>query len=160
LPNAGIIADRHLNDTESTERTFQNYFDRPAVRHLLELKAAKDIGAPGAERSQVAYPQTVQKPDQEGCQAVTEGGVPRHRPGDALLPEARTEGDIGTPLNDGGQEKWEFSRSIAVVAVKEDDDIGSAGIREPGQTSTTVSAARFVEDASSHLGSDLGCPVG
>ena len=56
FPNARIIAHRHLDDAESTERTFQNYFDRPAVRVLLELKPAKDICAPGAERSKVAYP--------------------------------------------------------------------------------------------------------
>src|SRR6267142_7207909 len=47
FPNARIITHRHLNDTESRERPFQNYFNRPAIRVLLELKPAKDICSPG-----------------------------------------------------------------------------------------------------------------
>jgi hypothetical protein len=43
----------------------------------LEIKPAKDIGSPGAERSEVAYLQTIQKSDQESRQAVPKRGVPR-----------------------------------------------------------------------------------
>src|SRR5690349_18015647 len=56
FPNARIIAHRYLNDAEPAERTFQYYFHRPAVGVLLELKPAKDICSPGAERSEVTYP--------------------------------------------------------------------------------------------------------
>src|SRR5271167_4179299 len=56
FPNARIVAHWHLNDAESPERTFQNYFNRPAVRVLLEVKPAEDICSPGTERSKVAYP--------------------------------------------------------------------------------------------------------
>src|SRR6478752_5781873 len=56
FPNSRIIAYWHLNDAESPERTFQDYFDRPAVCFLLKLKPAKDICSRGAEWPEVAYP--------------------------------------------------------------------------------------------------------
>jgi hypothetical protein len=54
------------------------------------------------------------KPDQDSRQAVTKRGVPRHRPMNALLPQARTQRNIGTAVKDWTQEKRQLSWSIAL----------------------------------------------
>src|SRR5579859_6241589 len=108
FPNSGIITHWHFNDAESRERTFENYFNRPAVRVLLELKPAKHICSPGAEGPEITDPQTVKKPNQAGREAISQRLMPWQRPGNTLLAEARTQRDIRTALNDRSQQKWQL----------------------------------------------------
>src|SRR5208337_5187429 len=100
------------------------------------------------------------KPDQAGCDTIPKHLMPRQRPSRTLLSQARTQRHIGPSLNDWSQEKWQLFWSIAVIAVEEYDNVRATRIRQPSQTRAAVSAARFVEDAGSHLGRNLGSPVG
>ncbi len=160
FPDARIVAYRHFDDAESRERTFNNYFNSPAVRRLLEVKAAKDIGSAGTKRAEISDFYFIEKPDQTGGETIPKSLVPRQRPTKPVLAQARAQGDIGTTVDDGSQKKRQLGRTIAVVSVEEDDYIGSAGIRDSGQTGLTVSATRFAEDAGSHLCGDFGSAVG
>src|SRR6202046_3850810 len=128
--DARIIAHRHLDDAESTESTFQNHLNSPAVTVLLELQAAKDVCSPGAERPEVAYTQAIQKPDQKSRQTVTKRGVPRQSAAHGLVPQARTQCDISPALNDWTQEKRQLIGSIAVIAVEEHYNVGAARTRQ------------------------------
>jgi len=54
---AGFAAlERHFKDAKSSERALQNYFNRPSVCVLFELKPTENIRACGSEWSEVAYP--------------------------------------------------------------------------------------------------------
>src|SRR5260370_8458650 len=100
----------------------------------------------------------MQKPNQDSRQTVTKRGVPRQRPMNPLLPQARTQRNIGTAVNDWSQEKRQLSRSIAVIAVEEHHNVRATCTSQSGQTGATVSPTRFVEDAGSHLSGDLDRP--
>ena len=42
IPNAPMIADRHLDNPESAERTLQDHFHCPAVRVLFQRELTQD----------------------------------------------------------------------------------------------------------------------
>src|SRR6202023_4009943 len=102
-------------------------------------------------------PQTIQKPDQHSRQAVTKRGVPRQRSRNALLPQARTQRNIGTAVNDWSQEKRQLSRSVAVITVEEHYDVRATCTGQSGQTGATVSATRLVDGGGYHLCGNVGC---
>jgi len=51
--------------------------------------------------------------------------VPGKRPGRTRTRKTRTDGDVGAPLGNRSKEKRKLTRPIAVVAVKEYDNIGA-----------------------------------
>src|SRR5215831_13871534 len=81
FPDARVIAHRDLDDATSRARALQEHLHRPPVGGLLEREGMQHVGAPGAKRAEVADLQTVEKPDQTGCEAVTECGMPGQRSG-------------------------------------------------------------------------------
>src|SRR5579864_4863378 len=85
--------------------------------------------------------------------------MPRHRPLSAVLPQARTQRNIRTPINDWSQEKWQLRWTIAVISVEKHDYVRAVCSSESGQTGATVSAARFLNYARSHSCGDLGRSV-
>src|ERR1051326_4064322 len=112
-----MIADRNFNDPEPRYSAFQYHFDCPTVGRLFEHEPAEYFYTCSAEWSKIADPYVIKNPDQESSQPVTQHGVPRQCPANALLPQARTQCYIRAAINDRGQKKWQLIWSIAIVAV-------------------------------------------
>src|SRR5215467_12325903 len=100
LSDPRIVADRDFHDAKSGDRPFQDHFDRPAIRSFFKGQGTKRFGASGTERTEVADVHAIQQPDQGGRQAIAEGLVPGQRAPFALAGKARTEHNIGAPLNE------------------------------------------------------------
>jgi len=73
--------------------------------------------------------------------------VPRKRATSVLSCESRAERDVSPTFRDRGQEKRQFTGSIAVVSVEKHDNIGGIRCSETHETCTPISPARFAQDA-------------
>src|SRR5207249_11100812 len=94
-----------------------------------------------------------------GRPPITEQSVPGKSHGRARIRETRADVNVGAPLGNRSEEKRKLRRTIAIVAVKEYDNIGRASPGEPGQASLAITAARFGHDSGAHTCSNLRCPV-
>src|SRR5215469_18596156 len=73
--------------------------------------------------------------------------------------ESRTERNVSTPLNDRSQKNRQFRWTVAVVAIEKNNHIRILCIRYTRQTSASISAARFFNNARPHPSGDVGCSI-
>ena len=79
--DARIVAHRHFNDAESPERTFQDYFHRPAVRVSSRSSARSTSARPARNGPRSLILHAVQKPDQASREAIAERRCQGSAPG-------------------------------------------------------------------------------
>src|SRR5271157_2364996 len=74
--NSRIVADGNLDNPITRERTLQDHLHCPAVRLLFQRELPQDISTRGAKRPQIADPLTIQHPNHDGREAITECRMP------------------------------------------------------------------------------------
>src|SRR5258708_39897555 len=76
-----------------------------------------------------------------------------------VLAEASTERDIRTPLDNRAQKNRQLERSVTIVTIEENDDVGRICRSQPRKARPSIPAARFLNDARPHSGGDLASSV-
>jgi hypothetical protein len=159
-PDARIIAHRNLDNPEILAGSLQDQFHGPPVSGLFEGDCAENICSCGAERAEIADLEPVQIRDQLRREPVPEQVVPGKCSTGGLARETRTDGDVGAPLGDRGKQKRKFGRSIAIIAVEKDHNVGFVCGSETCQAHSAISAARLRNNSRAHSGCNFRGSVG
>src|SRR5260221_1381713 len=64
-----------------------------------------------------------------------------------VLAEASTERDIRTPLDNRSEKNRQLGRSVTIVTIEENDDVGRICRSQPTKARPSIPAARFLNDA-------------
>src|SRR5260221_13362763 len=67
-----------------------------------------------------------------------------------VLAEASTERDIRTPLDNRAEKNRQLGRSVTIVTIKENDDVGRICRSQPSKARPSIPSAPFLNDAPAH----------
>src|SRR5437868_11464081 len=91
-----VVAHRDFNHAESSQGAFEDHLNRPAIGGLFEGEREQYVCAASAKRAEITDFQSIEKPDQARGETIPKHLMPRQRPMNALLSQARTQRNIGT----------------------------------------------------------------
>src|SRR5262245_6944633 len=145
--DAGMVADRDLDDSHATQRSLDDHLDGPPVGQLAQLERAEHVVSGSSERTEVGERETAQKTDQSRREPIAEHRMARQRAIRAIACESRADHDVGSTVTQRLEKPRQLGRTIAVVAVEEHHHVGARRLSEPGETGAAVAALGFEHDS-------------
>src|SRR5262249_4069551 len=118
LSDARIIAYRDLRDAKTVDGSFQEQLDGPAVGFLLQISCPEYFRARRAKGAKVGDFEAIESIDQGCGEAIAKDGMPWKSTGGTRGRYARTQANVGAPLDDRSKKKRKFGGTIAVIAIQ------------------------------------------